>query len=357
MLNVAMVSGHACIRVHKMTVPLVQDGYKVHIITKKIPPGFSNFYYTLSYCEGMAQYLDAIDLYASHVDLFHCHNEPSWFVTAIKERCDVPVILDVHDSYLGRLTDENIEMLMPKTPEEGEQKAFRYMVEERNNFQLADGLVFPGRAFADMVCDAYKLTQPRLILPSYLPRSYYQYNAPGWMGGLVYEGRVDLPNTEDPGQLYGFRYSDYYEFAKQCRLVGIDFHIYSSRGDEEYIKLYNDIAYLHAPHPFNGLLLNIQSHDWGLVGNIDPTPEWDIAVPNKLFEYIAAAVPVVAINAPECGAFIKEHGFGIEVESIEELAARWSEHEDVRKTLIKNRQKFIMENHIQTLKDFYGRFV
>ena len=355
MLNVVMISGHACIRVHKMVIPLVQDGYKVHLLTQKLPPGFTNYYYSISYCIGVAQYLDTIKLHAATADIFHCHNEPSWFVTAVKEHCDVPVILDVHDSYLGRITDAEVEALMPRTKEEGEQKIFRYTVEERNNFQLADALIFPGQKFADMVCSTYKLKQPKLILPSYLPRAYYQYNAPGWLGGLVYEGRVDLPNKENPGNEYGFRYADYYELAKQCRAINMDFHIYANRHDDAYIELYNSTAYLHPPHPYRELIVSLQSHDWGLVGNVEPTPEWDIAFPNKMFEYIAAAVPVVAINAPECGAFIKEHGFGIEVESIEELASRWNEHEQVRKTLIKNRQKFIMEVHIGKLKNFYKK--
>lgn len=353
-MNIVMVSGHACIRVHKMTAPLVQDGYKVHLITKKMPPNFSTYYYSTSKCDSTSQIIDAIKVYAKTADVFHCHNEPSWFVTAVKEVCGVPVILDVHDSYVGRVTDEEVDRMMPK---EGYQKIFRYTAEERNNFQLADGLVFPGKAFADMVCDAYSLKQPRLVLPSYLPRAYYQYNAPGWLGGLVYEGRVDLPNKEDPGQEYGFRYADYLDVAKQCKDLRIDFHVYSSRSDDEFIELYKDVAYLHPPHPYHGLLLNLQSHDWGLVGNITKTPEWEVAFPNKMFEYIAAAVPVVAINAPECGKFIEEFGFGIKVDSLEELAARWSEHEEVRKTLIKNRQKFVMEAHIDKLKHFYDDMI
>jgi glycosyltransferase involved in cell wall biosynthesis len=353
-MNVAMVSGHSCIRVSKMTVPLVQNGHKVHLIAKKPPYQFENYYYSFAKCDGLAQVLDAIEVYAKSVDVFHVHNEPSWFVTAIKERCDVPVILDVHDSFLARMTPEEEEALI--TPEGG-KKAFRHVTEERNNFQLADALVFPGEVFADVVCSGYGLTQPRIVLPSYVPRAYYQYNGVGWLGGLVYEGRVDLPNKENPGQEYGFRYADYSELARKCHDLKMDFFLYGIRTDEAYKKIYDDIAFCMPPLAYSEMLHAIQAHDWGLIGNIFPTPEWDVAFPNKMFEYIAAGVPVVAINAPTCAEFIKENGFGISVDSIEELASRWAEHVEVRKTLIKNRKKLTMEENIHILERFYEQVV
>jgi glycosyltransferase involved in cell wall biosynthesis len=353
-MEVVMVSGHACIRVHKMTIPLVQDGYKVHLISKKVPPIFLNYYYTYSMAEGMAQFVDIIDIYAKSADIFHCHNEPSWFVTAIKERCDVPVVLDIHDSYLGRLNQEEEESLITK---EHGKKVFRYITEERNNFNLADGLIFPGQAFSELVTGEYNLQQPKLTLPSYVPRAYCQYHGVGHLGGLVYEGRVDLPNGDVPNQLYGFRYCDYVDLAKQCKSINMDLHLYCTREDEEFIKLYKDLAIIHPPHSYDALMLNLQAHDWGLVGNIMETSEWDIAYPNKMFEYISAGVPVVAINAPECAKFLKETGFGIEVSSIEELGQRWKEHMEIRKVIIKNRQKYTMENNIGKLKEFYGKFV
>lgn len=345
---IVKVAGHACIRVHKMAIPLADRGHEVHIISKKTP-GPIQYYKTFVSCFGINQYVAAIKLYSTIADIFHCHNEPSWFVQAIKEQCDVPVVLDVHDSFLARIKVDD-EIL------EKNEEACRVYTEERTNFQLADALIFPGEAFADLVCNEYKLTQPRLILPSYLPQMFYQYSGMGWRGGLIYEGRVDLPE-EHNGYAHGFHYDDYLELAKKCKELEMDFHIYPCRQDEKFVNTYKDYAFIHKPKLFDEMVMSIQKHDWGLVGNLHKSPEWEIAFPNKMFEYIAANIPVVAINAPACGKFLKEEGLGIEVESIEELGERWKEHTEIRKNLIKNRNKFIMENHIWKLEELYAKLL
>jgi glycosyltransferase involved in cell wall biosynthesis len=204
--------------------------------------------------------------------------------------------------------------------------------------------------------DTYKLDQPHLVLPSYLPESLYRYNMDHYYGGLVYEGRVDLKeDIEKDDNLHGFRYCEYEDTAKQAQDLGLQFHIYTTRNEEKFKNVYESICFLHEPQPMGKLLKSLTRHDWGLVGNVNKTPEWEVAFPNKLFEYIAACVPVVAINAKECGKFLKKHGIGIEVKSLDELKERWGEHREIRKTLIKKRQQFTMNANIHTLEELYGR--
>lgn len=350
-MRIGMIANHACIRVDKMALPLMDRGHEVHIISRK-DPAYRRYYTSRSRWDDLGQCLEAIKIYSEHVDVFHAHNEPSWFVTAVKERCDTPVVLDVHDSFLARSTPDEAE----KRLEAGNYN-IRVTSEERNNFQLADALVFPGNRFADIVCSEFKLTQPRTILPSYCTRRMQGYSTQEWMGGLVYEGRVDLPKetTEDP-QSHGFRYADYHDFAKKAQDLGIDFHLYA-RGDKEFLEVYESIALTHVPSPYEKLIGFLSRHDWGLVGNLEPTPEWDVAFPNKMFEYISAGVPVVALNAGACGEWLRETGLGIEVETLEELCERWSEHTQVRKRLLKNRQAWVMENHIEKLESVYSGLV
>jgi len=345
-MKVVMVANHSCVRVHKMGLPLIEGGqHKVHLIAHR-HASFSEVYSTFGHWFDLGNLASFIKLHAPNTDVFHCHNEPSFFVTLIKEMCDVPVILDVHDSFLARVTPEEKD----ENPE-----VVRISIEERNNFQLADALVFPSQPFADLIRNEFKLTQPYIILPSYLPRRLYRYNAVDWMGGLVYEGKIQMDVTSKAS--FGFRYCDYKDFAQKAHDIGLKFHLYAGRNneDKEFMKAYNDIAFVHKPYVYDELLKNIGRHDWGLVGNLNYTREWEVAMPNKLFDYIAAGVPIVAINAKECGKFVREHGIGIEVKSLEELFDRWEEHTEIRKVLLKKRLQFSMDKNLQPLKDLYNK--
>jgi glycosyltransferase involved in cell wall biosynthesis len=345
---ITMLSGHGCVRVQKQSIPLIERGYTVHLLSGKIP-SFADQYASHGVYHTTRQLVELLSLYAPVTDVFHVHNEPSWFVTLIKEYTGKPVVCDVHDSYLARHTVEE----EAKAKEEN-RLLLRIIVEERNNFQLADGLVFPSEPFRQLIVSEFGLTQPALTLPSYLPRSWYGYQQREWLGGLVYEGKVDLPEEVSTGVAAGcFRYCDYLELAKAARAMDMDVHLYTVRTDDTFHNLYAPHAVLHKPYDIERLIFKISRHDWGLVGNLHPTAEWDVAFPNKLFEYIAAGVPVVALNAGECSKFLEQSGCGITVKSLEELGQRWKEHETIRRHLLTTRQQWTMERHIHGLEALY----
>lgn len=350
-LNIAMISHHGCIRMHKMAIPLIERGHNVHLIANRMTPYWEQ-YKTFNLCTDTEQNLEAMKLLADsgRIDVFHAHNEPSWYVTALKEITDTPVILDVHDSYIARSTPEEADAVRSR----GEMH-IRETSEERNNFQMADGLVFPGDEFRAEVSSEYKLEQPALTLQSMLPKRWYAYKAMDWHGGLVYEGKVNLPGDEVKGPHTGFEYCEYTDLAKRCHAMGMDFHLYA-RSDKKFVEHYKDIALLHQSVEYEQLIGTLTRHDWGLVGNVKKTREWDMAMPNKLFEYTAASVPVAVMNADPSAKFVKETGMGIVVDGPEELGERWKEHREVRKKLVKERQNWSMNAHIHKLEEFYRGF-
>jgi glycosyltransferase involved in cell wall biosynthesis len=165
---------------------------------------------------------------------------------------------------------------------------------------------------------------------------------------------VNLPEENAKPYHTGFNYCDYTDVATRARSMEMDFHLYAGRSDEQFLKHYKDTAFIHKPLLYEELLDMVGRHDWGLVGNTTKTKEWDVAMPNKLFEYMATGVPVVAMNAADCARFVKDTGVGITVDGPEELGSRWREHRDCRRTLFKERQAWSMNAHIHELEKFYG---
>jgi len=347
-MKIVMLSRHGCIRaVCKEALPLIERGHEVHLIVNKITQGSERFHSVFVY-QDTDQLYAAIKMHKD-ADVFHAHNEPSWFVTMIKDvNQHTPVILDIHDSHLLRKTPEEQQAEKQDNPQ-----AFRIAIDERNNFQLADGLIYVCEPMKRIVGEEFALKQPSIVLPSYVPRGFYRIDFDDWVGGLVYEGRIDIPD-ELPGKWQAFfRYSDYLDFGRKCKEIGMDFHIYSPRENEKVREQYGRVAIMHDPEKFDRLIKKLGRHDWGLVGNLRPHTEWKNALPNKLFEYMAGCVPIVSMHAEESSRIVDEFGVGITVQSPEELATRWREHRDCRANLIKHRFHFAMENHIHHVESLY----
>lgn len=350
-MKVVMLSRHGCFRVFKEAIPLMERGHEVHLIVNKVTQGAERLTSTTVY-QDTDQLYEAIKMHAD-ADVFHAHNEPSWFVTMIKDiNQKVPVVLDIHDSHLLRKTDEEDQAEQQETPE-----SFRIGIDERNNFQLADGIVYVCEPMKRIVGGEFGLDQPNIVLPSYVPKGFYRIDFDKWVGGLVYEGRIDIPDELPKKWASFFHYSDYLDLGAKCKEIGMDFHIYTPRENEKVRERYNRVAIMHEPQRVDRLIKLLGGHDWGLVGNLRHHTEWKNALPNKLFEYLAACLPVVSINAEESSRIVDEYGVGITVNSMEELADRWSEHRACRKNVVKHRMRFTMDNHIHLVEELYAKVI
>jgi hypothetical protein len=336
-----MITRHACVRVSKQALPLMARGHVLHQITNKVTV-YSEQYKSVLVYQDQDQLYNSIAMHKD-ADIFHVHNEPNYMVTAVKEVFpDKPVVMDVHDSHLLRRNGDEIK----------DFSRFRVSADERNNLQLADGLVYVCEPMAEIVGTEFKLSQPSIVLPSFVPVRFYRIDFERWLGGLCYEGRIDTADELDAKWDF-FQYSNYLPLAEKCNEIKMDFHIYTPRSNAKVREEYEKVCYLHEPVALHKLCKKMGRHDWGIVGNLNHHEEWKHALPNKLFEYMAACMPVVALNADECARFIREYKVGIVVESIEELAENWARHRELRQNVIKWRKEFVMENHIEKLERLY----
>ena len=326
-MKILIVTERSCARSLKQIFALSQKN-DVHLITKRITD--VNGPKTTTHYNGTSESLDNALLLYKDVDIVYCHSEPSWTVFEIRRILpDKKIVLDIHDAQIWRTTDPLFQS-----------------AEERLAFNWVDGLVVPSSPCKRIL----KSSLPTVVLPPYVNEEFYATMSWQRKGGIAYEGRVDVPNNPS--------FMDYTKYEKACKQfeeVGIPFHIYmpKSEREPELKKIYDKLCIVHTPLSFEKMIMAMGFHDWGLCGNVDNFREWNLSMPNKLFEYIAGGLPIIALNAREVGRFVEKHKIGISVKSVEEIKARWDEREQCQKNVLLKRYDWTMEKHIHLVEDLF----
>ena len=326
-LNVIFLSQHCCIRVIKEGLTLAQSGRcNVHFMQNRIAnTEFVNILPTMSFWESRQNLADKIRNYAKF-DIIHVHNEPSWLGWLAKEvRSDMPVIFDAHDLDLCRYGE----------PNEDEKKVF----------DMVDGFIFPSEAYISDAWDRFKFRQPCEVVYSMLLRSFMpvQNNLPK-LPGIVYEGGV-LNGVEK------FKYRDYRKLAKIIT-KRYPFHIYPN--NSEFVEDYESCgASVYHPLPYLSLIRQLGRYDWGLCAGGHPSRQWMMSMPKKLFEYLAAGIPILAWGALEVEEFIKKYEVGTVLKKPDEIHLHYNDFEEYHGNIKKVQDKFTMESQINKILDLY----
>ena len=100
----------------------------------------------------------------------------------------------------------------------------------------------------------------------------------------------------------------------------------------------------------------LNRYDWGLCTcAIGPCNTYNWAMPNKLFEYITAGIPVIALYMNEVGEFIKEHELGVVIESVKDIPKIYDQHEYYREKVKEKRHLFTMETQVAKIEKLYEK--
>jgi hypothetical protein len=324
---------HCCIRMSKECIALSEKTkHEIHGAGTRSPLCIDHLksFFTFVTISQLKNYIKGVDF-----DIIHIHNEPNWLVYIVKElRPDIKVILDVHDSMTYR-----------------SQQVKHFSNAEEIAFDLADGFVFVGDKCCEISLEKNKnqISGKRYcVLPSYVNERYIKYKDWSRTGGLVYEGGTMMKNRHPEWMMY----ADYKKLSDSLKEKGVPFYLYTTGMDKEKQEYYKN-AILAGSLQYDKMISTMGHHDWGLTGNVDKFMNWDVAMPNKLFEYMAGGIPVIAMNAKEVGKFVQKHGVGISVSSVEELMDRWEERYSCRKNVFLKRNQFTMEQNIHILEKLY----
>lgn len=326
-MKIVEIGYHCCIRLVKQALALIPN-HEVHCIGFEKPSCQEEFK-TFVHCYTKSQLRNAVRLHKD-ADVFHIHNEPNWMVQVVREVSDKPIVLDMHDSMAYR-SDKLSHIRAPM---------------EELAYHMADGIVFVSDPCREITQEIHGI-KPCTVLYPHVNERFYTSTECSWAGGIVYEGLVSTDKSREV-----MNYADYKSFGEACKEAGIAFHIHTPKQDEYMTEYYKD-SLLEPALRYDELIKTMPQYDWGLVGNITEHKDWQVAMPNKLFEYIASGIPIISMNAKLAGEFIEEHGFGIAVKSIQEIKDRWDERMKCKMNIVKKRHDFTMEKKIHKVEELY----
>jgi len=338
-MGVLSISYHGCIRMVKEGLALMNAGVPINFFARKIAnremePHLSSVTKYDSK-ETFATKLQGMDM-----NLIHVHNEPDWLVHRAKSvRPEIPLVYDCHDLNCVRT---------------GKAKPDEILA-----MKVADAYIFPSEACRDIASKYHDIPKekPQEVVYSMCLESMFIDGEMPRTGGIAYEGRlIAIPGAVSEEQRDLLSYADYRPISVALARARIPFTVYSSDNRHMYEYMVAGAVYI-SKLPYNLLLRELTRHDWGLVGCAKPCKQWDATIPNKLFEYMAAGIPVIVLNAAECGKFVEKHGIGVVVDRIKDVPKIYGEHEKYRKRVMEVRHDFTMESQVPKIKEVYRKLM
>jgi glycosyltransferase involved in cell wall biosynthesis len=230
-------------------------------------------------------------------DVIHVHDHPGLATALAVRRPGTAVVYDAHEHTLGK------DLNPTRRPD-----LERYL---RRHAPKADAVITVGSAIAELLVRELGLPDPPTIVhntPSLRAAKPAPYDLRAVVGVdaatplVVYTGSlprrrrldtvlralVDLPGVHLAAVLVQERP----ELVAAGQELGIE-----------------DRVHFPPPVPHDSLVSLIRGADVG-VNPLDRYANGDVAMPNKLFEYLHAEVPMVVSDSPQMAAFVREHRLG-----------------------------------------------
>lgn len=312
------------VRVGRIVESLNAHGWIHDALCSKAPPQFSHVYRNVDFnpYRSFNQFVERIE--ASEAEVLAVHGELYSFWAMEAARLGArgrPIIFFPHDLPSARAG--GVSDVYEKSAIEA-ATATVFVTEEMRDFAKRGGI---------------SVDKPSVVVSNYPSASIFiDGTLLPHIGGVVYEG-----GAEKRGQVAGWR-----DMSPIADALDGNLHIYPGNPGCDYGILHE--TELHYPL----LIQRLAQHDWGFVGVWPANEAWTQTVPTKAFEYIAAGIPILAMNCPLLKPLCMA-GMGRYVNSLEELV-KWSKRDPApyREAVLRLRDNYSLDKFIQPLADLYA---
>ena len=280
-------------------------------------------------------------------DLIHSHNLPDGLTVAALEVSDgsVPVVHDSHD----------LQSLRRTPYEDGFPELDDPLQLERRAVEGSDALVAVSAEMLEVIRSRYRVPEHSRVFASYATERDLPAVLPPPTRGrtgpvrVVYQGTLSTNGSHyDLRQLFVALVSQ-----------GVTLDIYPGRPSPAYQELADATPGMHCYEPLepSKMLGELAAYDFGWAG-FNATvngPHLDTVLPNKLFEYLGCGLPVLTLRHLALERFVTEHGVGLVLGSVDELAERLDQADvpALRARVAGTRDRFTMGPNIASILDLY----
>jgi len=237
----------------------------------------------------------------------------SFVASSLKSVPVIYVVVDMHSLMSNHLTIRN--------PLKSARSVFGRVYAnflEKQSYRLSAGYVFSTQNMEQAAASKYRIdTSNSVILSNYLPHASIVAQGQKKLSELdnelhlVHEGSIAMTG-------HNFILPAILSIAKR----NVHVHLYCNEVPDYYVKAIGDNPYIHWQKymKLDDLIYELTKYDYGLmVYNDTERKHLDSVLPNKLFDYLAAGLPVLSPPFKSLKYFIENNQVGIVFENIEDL--------------------------------------
>lgn len=293
-------------------------------------------------------------------DIIHSHNAPDCLtIAAHGVNGNIPVVHDTHEvlslHHSGYFSSDNEESLS------------RYASEEKAANERSDGRVYASHGICKYIQRRYQVdTDNDLVFRNYVSRRYLPVSSEKKLSES--DGEIHIAYVGCVTSL--LKESHYYllDIFQELARHKLHIHIHpTSNSITRSSRAYEAVAansrfiHYHKHMDRRNLLNELIRYDYGWAG-LNATRNrghLEIALPNKVIEYVACGLPVLAFPHEAIKYFIETNCVGIVGRTVDDIARQLAELDpsQLKSNLEKCGQSLVIEEKIGLLIDFYRQLV